>query len=60
MTSFTPKHHFTLFNSEPKQYCDFPENVECGDRPLCDTNDQNCEEREYTTGWGGHLFLRFC
>ena len=37
---------FTVFNSEPKQYCDFPENVECGDRPLCDENDNNCEERK--------------
>ena len=34
------------FHSAPKQYCDFPENVECGDRPLCDENDANCEERE--------------
>ena len=32
--------------SELQEYCDFPENVECGDRPLCDTNDENCEERE--------------
>ena len=36
----------THFRSAPKQYCDFPENVECGDRPLCDENDANCEERE--------------
>ena len=35
-----------FFNSEAHMYCDFPENVECGERPLCDENDQNCEERE--------------
>merc|ERR1711884_540402 len=35
--------------SAPKQYCDFPENVECGDRPLCDENDANCEEHHVTT-----------
>ena len=38
----------THFRSAPKQYCDFPENVECGDRPLCDENDANCEDREST------------
>ncbi len=27
---------------EDKQWCDYPENVECKDRPICDTNDQNC------------------
>ncbi len=30
------------------RYCDFPVNVDCGDIPLCDDNDQNCEEREYS------------
>ncbi len=24
-------------------WCDYPENVDCGDRPICDENDENCE-----------------
>ena len=34
-----------LFSVE-NTYCDYPYNVDCGDRPLCDANDQNCEERK--------------
>ncbi len=26
--------------------CDNPERVECGERPVCDDDNQNCEERE--------------
>merc|ERR1711973_899227 len=29
--------------------CDYPSRVECGDRPLCDKNDENCEEHHITT-----------
>jgi hypothetical protein len=25
-----------------KEWCDFPDNVQCGDRPLCDECDQDC------------------
>jgi len=30
-------------------YCDFAENVNCGDRPICDLNDQNCHYQTTTT-----------
>ena len=29
--------------------CDWPERVECGDRPVCDKNDENCVEHHVTT-----------
>lgn len=32
-----------LLWKEESFYCDFPENVECGSRPVCDENDDNCE-----------------
>ncbi len=33
--------------SEARGYCDYPETVDCGDRPVCDDDDvSNCEERE--------------
>ncbi len=28
--------------------CDIPERVDCGDRPVCDDNNENCYEREET------------
>ena len=30
-----------LFNVE-QQYCDYPERVDCGDRPSCDESGKNC------------------
>ena len=30
-------------------YCDWPERVDCGDRPICDENNQNCEGEDGTT-----------
>ena len=32
--------------SEAHGYCDYPDVVDCGDREVCDDNDENCEERE--------------
>ena len=29
--------------------CDWEERVDCGDRPICDKNDQNCREPHHTT-----------
>ena len=29
--------------------CDYPDRVDCGDRPVCDDNDENCEEWHLTT-----------
>ena len=40
--------HFSIENGIQLQYkpednwCDFPENVQCGDRPICDANNENC------------------
>ena len=31
-----------------RNYCDYDYSVDCGDRPLCDANDQNCVERKET------------
>ena len=28
--------------SDENQWCDFPENVDCGMRPVCDEHDENC------------------
>ncbi len=28
--------------NDGKGWCDFPENVDCGDRPICDEDDDNC------------------
>ena len=25
-------------------WCNYPNKVDCGDRPICDENDENCEE----------------
>ena len=30
-------------------WCDWPQNVDCGNRPICDILDQNCEENEKPT-----------
>ena len=27
-------------------WCDWPERVNCGNRPICDENDENCDEVE--------------
>ena len=27
---------------QAKTWCDYPSNVDCGDRPICDENDENC------------------
>ena len=37
-----------LYN-EVAMYCDLDYRVDCGDRPLCDENDDNCEDREYSS-----------
>ena len=38
-----------LYNAELIQ-CDYPERVNCGERPICDENDENCvEPPEHTT-----------
>ena len=29
------------------KWCDWPERVDCGDRPICDENDENCDEVIY-------------
>ena len=29
--------------------CDHPGRVDCGDRPVCDENDENCEDWDITT-----------
>ena len=29
--------------------CDYPDRVDCGDRPVCDDNDENCEDHHLTT-----------
>ena len=33
-----------LHYNKEKIWCDWPEAVECGDRPVCDINDENCDE----------------
>jgi hypothetical protein len=33
-----------LYWDPNEDYCDFPENVNCGSRPICDGNDENCYE----------------
>ena len=33
----------------PHNYCDWPERVDCGDRPICDENNQNCDKEVVTT-----------
>jgi len=30
-------------------YCDWPERVNCGSRPICDENNENCHDQEGTT-----------
>lgn len=32
------------------KYCDYPERVDCGDRPLCDNDDNNCHDRKMNIG----------
>ena len=29
-------------------WCDYPNKVDCGDRPICDENDENCDEAPTT------------
>lgn len=40
--------------SEARGYCDYPETVDCGDRPLCNDDDEDCEERERRRVPTGH------
>ena len=30
-------------------WCDHPERVNCGDRPICDKNDENCDDPDDRT-----------
>ena len=30
-------------------WCNFPTKVDCGDRPICDRNDENCDEPAVST-----------
>ena len=30
-------------------YCDWPERVNCGSRPICDENNENCHEQKATS-----------
>ena len=32
-----------LHYNEEKVWCDWPEKVDCGNRPVCDVNDENCD-----------------
>ncbi len=27
-------------------WCDYPERVDCGNRPICDVNDENCHDQD--------------
>merc|ERR1711973_102199 len=38
-----------LWRSE-KVYCDYPDQVNCGNRPICDVNDENCRGGEGSGG----------
>jgi len=51
-----PNHHTCMsLNGQQLLYrpsdnqCDWPDRVECEDRPVCDKNDENCEEHHITT-----------
>jgi len=38
-----------LLYDHPHNYCDWPERVDCGNRPICDENNQNCDKEDATT-----------
>lgn len=38
-----------LLYNEDQVECDWPERVECGDRPECDEDNQDCEDHHITT-----------
>ena len=35
---------------QEKEWCDYPSNVDCGDRPICDEFDENCTGGPGPTG----------
>jgi len=37
------KNGIQLHYNEDKVWCDWPDKVNCGNRPICDINDENCE-----------------
>ena len=38
---------------QEKTWCDYPSNVDCGDRPICDVDDENCVGGSVTDSPGG-------
>ena len=38
-----------LLYRESDNQCDWPDRVECANRPVCDENDANCDENHITT-----------
>jgi len=38
-----------LYWFQAEMACDYPERVECGDRPVCDKDDKDCEDHHITT-----------
>jgi len=43
-----------LYYSPENEWCDFPDRVTCGDRPVCDSCDENCVEPPTPTPDCGH------
>ena len=40
-------HQQELYSPE-HNWCDFPDRVDCGNRPICDENDENCHGKPTT------------
>ena len=38
-----------LYYRQSNIQCDYPGRVDCGDRPVCDHNDENCHDWHLTT-----------
>ena len=38
-----------LYYRQSNIQCDYPARVDCGDRPVCDNNDENCHDWHITT-----------
>ena len=38
-----------MFYDHKNNWCNWPDTVNCGDRPVCDINNENCHEQDATT-----------
>ena len=46
---FITENHIQLNYNPEARFCNWPKDVDCGNRPICDGNDQNCHNDSMST-----------